>query len=55
MKTIYRISDTGYNKVKPDYINNESCLKNFVNIFGNEDLHIIADNCSEPTLKMIMK
>jgi hypothetical protein len=55
MKIIYRISDAGYNKVKPPYINNENCLKNFVSIFGNEDLHIIADNCSEPTLKMIMK
>lgn len=55
MKIIYRISDTGYNKVKPNYINNESCLKNFVNIFGNDDLHIIADNCSEDTLKMISK
>ena len=55
MKIIYRISDAGYNKIKPSYINNENCLKNFVNVFGNEDLHIIADNCSEPTLKMIMK
>jgi hypothetical protein len=24
MQIIYRISDTGYNKVKPDYINNEN-------------------------------
>jgi hypothetical protein len=55
MKIIYRISDTGYNKVKPDYINNENCLRNFVYIFGNQNLHIIADNCSEPTLKMITK
>jgi hypothetical protein len=28
MKIIYRISDAGYNKVKPDYIDNEKCLKN---------------------------
>jgi hypothetical protein len=55
MKIIYRISDAGYNKIKPPYINNETCLKNFVSVFGNEDLYIIADNCSEPTLKMIMK
>jgi len=55
MKIIYRISDAGYNKVKPEYINNENCLKNFVNIFGNTDLHIIADNCSEDTLRMISK
>ena len=55
MKIIYRISDAGYNKVKPDYINNENCLKNFVSIFGNQDLEIIADNCSKETLQMITK
>jgi len=55
MKIIYRISDTGYNKVKPDYINNENCLKNFVYIFGNQNLEIIADNCSKETLQMITK
>jgi hypothetical protein len=55
MKIIYRISDVGYNKVKPSYINNENCLKNFVYIFGNQNLEIIADNCSETTLHMIMK
>jgi len=55
MKIIYRISDAGYNKVKPEYINNENCLKNFVNIFGNQNLEIIADNCSKETLQMITK
>jgi len=55
MKVIYRISDAGYSKVKPDYISNENCLKNFVSVFGNQNLHIIADNCSEDTLKMITK
>lgn len=55
MKIIYRISDTGYNKVKPIYINNENCLKNTVSIFGNKNIEIIADNCSEKTLSMIKK
>jgi hypothetical protein len=55
MRIIYRISDTGYNKVKPDYINNEKCLKNFVYVFGNQNLEVIADNCSEDTLQMITK
>ena len=55
MKIIYRISDVGYNKIKPDYINNENCLKNFVHIFGNQNLEIIADNCSKETLQMITK
>jgi hypothetical protein len=55
MKIIYRISDIGYSKVKPDYINNENCLKNFVHIFGNQNLQVIADNCSKETLQMITK
>jgi hypothetical protein len=57
MKIIYRISDAGYNKIKPDYINNENCLKNFCNVFFNHisDINIIADNCSESTLSIIKK
>lgn len=53
MKIIYRISDTGYNKVKPLYINNENCLKNAVKTFGNSEFLIIADNVSDETKKMI--
>ena len=57
MKIIYRISDAGYNKVKPDYINNETCLKNFCNVFFDHihDILIIADNCSTSTIDMINK
>ncbi len=57
MKLIYRISDAGYNKVKPAYINNEICLKNFCNVFFNHihDILIIADNCSDATIDMINK
>jgi len=53
MKIIYRISDAGYSKVKPEYINNENCLKNFCSTFFDHiyDINIIADNCSEGTLK----
>ena len=55
MKIIYRISDAGYNKVKPDYITNENCLANFCRIFHTHvpDMIVIADNCSEPTIAMI--
>ena len=57
MKIIYRISDTGYNKIKPDYISNENCLKNFCNVFFDHiyDIIILADNCSESTLNMVKK
>lgn len=57
MRIIYRISDAGYNKIKPAYITNESCLKNFCNAFYDYiyDIKIIADNCSDATLQMIKK
>jgi hypothetical protein len=55
MKIIYRISDVGYNKVKPLYINNSNCFKNAVKVFGSEENEwiIIADNTSEKTVNMI--
>ena len=51
MKSIYRISDAGYSKVKPYYIGNFECLANFMSIF--KDVEIIADNCSDQTLELI--
>ena len=55
MKIIYRISDAGYKKEKPDYINNENCLKNAIRVFGNADWSVIADNISSETNDMIQK
>jgi hypothetical protein len=57
MKIIYRISDAGYSKVKPEYVNNELCLKNFCNVFFDYiyDILVIADNCSDNTITMIKK
>jgi hypothetical protein len=57
MKITYRISDAGYSKVKPDYINNENCLKNALQMFPitEHDWSIIADNISEETNNMIQK
>jgi len=53
----YRISDTGYQKIKPLYINNENCLRNAVKYFPHERCNwtVIADNCSTETLSMIKK
>ncbi len=53
MRVIYRISDTGYNKVKPKYITNRNCLWNAINTFKDADWTIIADNTSEETNTMI--
>ena len=55
MKVIYRISNAGYNKVKPDYINNESCLANATKVLEGAIFHVIADNTSPETNDMIQK
>jgi hypothetical protein len=57
MKIIYRTSDVGYKKIKPDYINNENCLKNFVRVFNKHinDIIVIADNPSDELLDDIKK
>lgn len=57
MKIFYRISDTGYKKVKPDYINNENCLNNFIAVFKQyiDDIFVIADNVCDNTYNMIRK
>ncbi len=52
---IYRISDSGYKKEKPTYINNENCLQNAVKVFRNATFYIIADNVSQDTYTMITK
>jgi len=54
---IYRISDAGYKKEKPTYINNETCLRNAVTIFPCKiyEWLLIADNCSTETITMIEK
>ena len=55
VKVFYRISEAGYNKVKPAYVNNENCLRNFVKHFDKDSVTVIADNVSQPTLEMIQK
>jgi len=53
MKIIYRISDAGYSKVKPDYINNTECFVNAYSTFKDEDWLVIADNLSKDTREMV--
>jgi hypothetical protein len=49
----YRLSDGSYDKSKPPYINNENCLRNFVQQFGEERIHLIADNVQDSTWNKI--
>ena len=53
IKIFYRLSDHGYNKVKPDYIDNKNCLENFLSVFGKDDITIIADNVNEETYQWL--
>lgn len=55
MRIVYRISDIGYSKVKPDYITNEKCLANATEVFQDTIWSIIADNVSKETEAMIEK
>ena len=55
MRIIYRISDAGYNKIKPDYITNETCLANATEEFDDSIWSVIADNVSSDTNDMIQK
>jgi hypothetical protein len=51
---IYRISDSGYKKVKPEYINNKNCLHNASKVFKDDcNWTVIADNVSPETKSMI--
>ncbi|MDA9309657.1 hypothetical protein N9Q43_00365 [bacterium] len=55
MRIIYRISNNGYAKVKPDYINNENCLANASKEFDDSIWSVIADNIPSDTNDMIQK
>ena len=58
VKVYYRLSDHGYQKIKPDFINNEKCLNNFLRNFmelkntdlvHDDDIIVIADGVSDNT------
>lgn len=53
LRVIYRISDKGNPKRKLDNADKESCLNNAKREFGEDDIHVIADNCFFNTIKMI--
>jgi len=49
MQVIYRISNTGYPKEKPDYINNKNCFENALRTFNKANWLVIADNITDDT------
>jgi hypothetical protein len=49
MQVIYRISDTGYQKEKPDYISNQNCFENALRTFNKANWWVIADNVGDET------
>ena len=49
MHVIYRISETGYLKDKPQYINNRNCFENALKVFKDANWIVIADNVNEDT------
>lgn len=54
VKLIYRTSKKGYNKIKPEYVNNENCFLNAYKIFGSKvDWLIICDNVDDRDLDII--
>lgn len=57
VKIVYRISDTGFKKEKPNYITNENCLRNAIKVFplNTHYWHILADSVSNETKEMIEK
>lgn len=49
MHVIYRISEGGYPKEKPNYINNKNCFENALRTFNKAYWWVIADNVSDET------
>lgn len=53
LHVIYRISDKGNPKTKLANAGKGDCLINAVEVFGAENFHVIADNCSQQTLDVL--
>ena len=55
MKILYRFSDGGYNKLKPEYVVKRSVLLHFLNVFEKHEIYIFADNIYDDTYEFIKK
>ena len=50
----YRFSDAGYDKLKPPYVKNDTCLRNFLRHFGKDQTLVFADNVSDTTWNQLL-
>jgi len=57
IKIAYRISEAGFPKEKPSYVNNENCLRNAIAAFplDKHEWHVLADSVGVETKAMIEK
>jgi hypothetical protein len=55
MKILYRISDGGYNKIKPEYLTKKGCFLHFLKVFKSYDIYVFADNVSEDTYSFLQE
>jgi hypothetical protein len=53
MKILYRLSDSGNLKNKLPFADKFFCLANFVHVFKNEQIILIADNCKPETIEKL--
>ena len=53
MQVIYRISDSGYAKDKPEYVNNQNYFTNALQAFKGANWWVIADNVGEDTKQLL--
>ena len=54
MKIIYRISDGGYNKIKPHYVSKRGVFLHFLKVFKTYDIYVVADNVSSDTYDFLL-
>jgi hypothetical protein len=54
MKVLYRMSDSGYAKDKPHYVNARNCFLHFREVFRGVDTYVIADNVSDATYAFLL-
>ena len=58
---IFRISDGSQkchnvpSKIRPSWFSKEKCFKNFVSVFGTDDLFVIADNVANETMDLLRR